>query len=126
MKLCITLALCMFCGCATTHKPVSIERNTNIETYKEVSIEPPLLVEINSVPPPFDVKGHIPYVLWINGMHISRPDQKALSAIVNKIGRENIPPINTKDIHKGWLEPRFVKKYFPNAEDIPWEQFRKQ
>ena len=66
-------------------------------------------MEINSVPPPFDVAGNFPYVLWINGKHIPYPPQEGLGGIVAKVGKDNIPPIDPKDIHKGWMEPHYGK-----------------
>ena len=106
MKLPVVLVLCILCGCAQSTK------KQNVNARVSVSNKAPVLIEINSVPQPFDVAGHYPYVLWINGMYISQPDYKALSDIINKIGEERIPDIDPRDIHDGWIQPRFVKRYF--------------
>ena len=66
-------------------------------------------IEINSVPPPFDLNGHAPYVLWINGKKVDLPKEDLL-ALVNKVGVEKIPKINPLDIHKGWLWSHFVQR----------------
>lgn len=65
------------------------------------------LMEINSVPEPFDVAGSYPYVLWVNGRRFNVPMQE-LKGIVAQIGKENIPPIDNNDIHKGWMRSFFA------------------
>jgi len=62
------------------------------------------VIEINSIPPPFDVNGRFPYVVWVNGKRVDMP-QKDILVLVEKIGKENIKPSNNKDIHIGWLTP---------------------
>ena len=59
-------------------------------------------IEINSVPPPFDIDGRHPYVVWVNGERVNMP-KKDIIALVNKIGKENIKRADSKDIHRGWL-----------------------
>ena len=73
----------------------------------------PTLIEINSVPPPFDLGGDDPYVVWMNGKKVNLPKSDVV-ALVNKVGKENIPPIDVADIHKGWLWPHYVKR-----EELP-------
>ena len=65
---------------------------------------PPPLIEVNSVPFPFDVDGAYPYVVWVNGRRVDMPKREILS-LVKKIGTENILPSTNKDIHAGWLTP---------------------
>lgn len=65
------------------------------------------LMEINSVPQPFDIAGNYPYVLWINGARFHVPS-KQLESVVASVGKENIPAINSNDIHKGWLRSFFA------------------
>ena len=133
MKTNLLLAFYLLCGCTIATPPISTKisrETTNTARHdlegKHSLNEPPLLIEINSVPPPFDVDGYMPYVLWINGMYIKNPDKKALTAIVSKIGVKNIPPIDPTNIHKGWLEPRFVKEYLSNPNSVTWEQLQKR
>lgn len=76
-------------------------------TLLEVFFKTPLLMEINSVPPPFDVAGNYPYVLWINGRRVQNIPMGELRAVVNKVGKENIKQIDLADIHKGWLTPHY-------------------
>lgn len=63
-------------------------------------------IEINSIPPPFDVNGRRPYAVWVNGQRVDMP-KKDIMALVNKIGKENIKPADTNDIHRGWLFSHF-------------------
>jgi hypothetical protein len=69
----------------------------------------PLLIEINSVPPPFDLGGNNPYVVWMNGRKVHLPKED-LVVLVDKVGKKNIPNINLIDIHKGWLWPHFARR----------------
>ena len=62
------------------------------------------IIEINSIPPPFNINGRFPYVVWMNGKRVDMP-QKDILALIKKIGKENIKPSNNKDIHIGWLIP---------------------
>ena len=64
----------------------------------------PQVIEINSVPPPFDVNGRFPYVVWANGERVDLPREE-LILLVKKIGKDNIKPSKNKDIHAGWLFP---------------------
>ena len=63
-------------------------------------------IEINSIPPPFDVNGRRPYAVWVNGQRVEMP-KKDIMVLVNKIGKENIKPADTNDIHRGWLFSHF-------------------
>tara|TARA_R110000772_G_scaffold84506_2_gene178322 strand:+ start:183 stop:512 length:330 start_codon:yes stop_codon:yes gene_type:complete len=63
-------------------------------------------IEINSIPPPFDVNGIRPYAVWVNGQRVNMP-KKDIMTLVKKIGKENIKPANTDDIHRGWLFSHF-------------------
>lgn len=88
-----------------TTEPIASDKLKVLVTHTEGSY----LMEINSVPKPFDIAGSYPYVLWINGKRFSMP-QKELEDIVVKIGEENIPTINSNDIHKGWLRSFFAEE----------------
>ncbi len=70
--------------------------------------EYPVAIEINSIPPPFNLNGHNPYVVWMNGKRITLP-KKDLLLLVDKVGKKNIPIANHDDIHRGWLFPYFAK-----------------
>jgi hypothetical protein len=73
-------------------------------------------IEINSVPPPFDIDGRYPYVVWVNGERIDLP-KKDIITLVNKIGKENIKKANPEDIHRGWLFSHLTgsSSHKPNA-----------
>ena len=73
----------------------------------ENSLQYPVAIEINSVPFPFDLNGHYPYVVWMNGKRVELPKEDLIT-LVNKVGKENIPLADTKDIHRGWLSPYFA------------------
>ena len=88
-----------------TIEPIGADKLKVLVTHTEGSY----LMEINSVPQPFDIAGTYPYVLWINGKRFSMP-QEDLKDIVAKIGAENIPTINSNDIHKGWLRSFFAEE----------------
>ena len=60
------------------------------------------VIEINSTPPPFDVNGVFPYVVWVNGRRVNM-QKKDIMALVDKIGKDNIKRANALDIHRGWL-----------------------
>jgi hypothetical protein len=68
------------------------------------------LIEVNSVPFPFDVDGLHPYVVWVNGRRVNMPKHEILD-LVKKIGKENIHPSTNKDIHVGWLTPHLPPTY---------------
>jgi hypothetical protein len=118
MKNLLLILIAFGLGCQTNFNQESTMRNSSAkpennqsESVKVLITHPegPYLMEINSVPPPFDVAGNFPYVLWVNGKHIPRPPYKDLNEIVAKVGKDNIPPIDPKDIHKGWIVPHYAK-----------------
>ena len=100
-KNCLTiiLALLIF-GCLQREMP---ERHMSTKEVQSI------MIEINNVPPPFNLNGNNPYVIWMNGKRVNLPKED-LKELVNKVGAENIPKINKGDIHKGWLYPHTSKK----------------
>ena len=91
-------------GCISSNSPTEgdfLKREGNGMYYAHK----PMLMEINSVPPPFDIGGNFPYVLWINGKRVPYAPMKELSAVVAKVGEDKIKDIDYADIHKGWLYP---------------------
>ena len=68
--------------------------------FVEKKLLPQTLIEINSIPHPFNVNGIHPYVVWVNGQRVDLPRDEVLS-LINKIGAENIKPPSNKDIHLG-------------------------
>ena len=77
-----------------------------------IKVTTPMFIEINSKPPPFDLGGATPYVLWVNGERFHLPPSE-LIYLVNKIGANKINNTNVADIHKGWLYP--IKGPFPQS-----------
>jgi hypothetical protein len=69
----------------------------------------PVLIEVNSVPHPFDLNGRAPYVLWVNGVRIDVSNED-LSYFISRIGADNIKPTESQDIHQGWLWPNLANK----------------
>jgi hypothetical protein len=98
MKFILTLSCLITISC-------SQQRNASYSPYSDR--EAIVLIEINSVPPPFDINSKNPYAVWINGKKVDPPIEY-IEALVHKVGEENIPKINKKDIHKGWLHPWYV------------------
>ena len=74
----------------------------------EGSLSYPVAIEINSVPFPFDLNGHYPYVVWMNGKRVELPKEDLIT-LVNKVGADNIPLADSQDIHRGWLSPYFAE-----------------
>ena len=60
------------------------------------------IIEVNSIPFPFNVNGTQPYVVWVNGHRVEMP-KKDIMALVDKIGKDNIKGADPSDIHRGWL-----------------------
>ena len=87
-------------GCVT--QPTSTVR-LSLEDY----FQDPLFIEVNNVPPPFDVNGHFPYVLWINGERVLYAPTEEIQALIKKVGNNNIRKLNSSDIHAGWLKPHY-------------------
>ena len=79
-------------GCISSNSPTEgdfLKREGNGMYYAHK----PMLMEINSVPPPFDIGGNFPYVLWINGKRVPYAPMKELSAVVAKVGEDKIKDI---------------------------------
>ena len=92
-------------GYAYNPKP----RNLFIRAQIDEKEAKPVTIEINSVPPPFDLGGNDPYVAWMNGRKVDLPKEDLIK-LVNKVGEENIPDLDPADIHKGWLHPHHAKR----------------
>ena len=105
MKFFLGVSLLFFASCKKSYppEPLPFEVSNN-----------PVAIEINSVPPPFDLGGHNPYVVWMNGKRVNLPKKDVIS-LVNQVGEDNIPPADMRDIHRGWLFPYFaeVEEGFP-------------
>lgn len=69
----------------------------------------PVFIEINQVPPPFDIGGRDPYVIWINGAKVKVPSHY-IQPIINDVGRENIRPIDIPNLHEGWIYPHYFEQ----------------
>ena len=68
-----------------------------------------VFVEINQVPPPFDIGGLDPYVIWINGKREKVPVHY-IKPIIEEIGMENIKALDIPNLHDGWLRPHFFEQ----------------
>jgi hypothetical protein len=91
-------------GCISNNQPLEGDffQNQDEDIFY---VSGPMFIEINNIPPPFDVAGNFPYVLWINGQRVPYAPVKELTAVVSKIGKDKIKEIDYADIHKGWLYP---------------------
>jgi hypothetical protein len=92
-------------GCVYSPKPQKYFIQSPIDEVETKAV----LIEINSVPAPFNLGGDDPYVVWMNGRKVDLP-KKDLVELVNKVGLQNIPDIDPVDIHKGWLWPHHAKR----------------
>lgn len=111
VKGCVSLSfvfLLLGCNSAPAPQPDLISYSHE-DTIK---VTTPMFIEINSKPPPFDLGGATPYVLWVNGERFHLPPSE-LIYLVNKIGANKINNTNVADIHKGWLYP--IKGPFPQS-----------
>ena len=95
MKFILALSYLITVGC-------SQQRNAGLSLSPS---ETPVLIEINSVPSPFDINGKDPYVVWVNGRKVD-PPKEYIEELVEKMGAENITKSEGEDIHEGWLWPR--------------------
>ena len=75
----------------------------------QVSPAQPVFIEINQVPPPFDIGGLDPYVIWVNGARVKVPNHY-IDSIIENIGRDNIKPIDIPNLHEGWIRPHFFEQ----------------
>lgn len=82
---------------------------TQISQVTELSLIQPVFIEINEVPPPFDIGGLEPYVIWINGARVKVPPHY-IHTIIEDVGRENISPIDIPNLHEGWLHPHYFEQ----------------
>ena len=92
-----------------TFEELSTGENIPSEISPKIVEEKDLvLMEINSIPPPFNLGKHDAYVVWINGCRV-HPSKKSIVNFVNLVGKENFQSINVDDIHKGWLHPHYIE-----------------
>ena len=91
------------------------EKQKNILFAADIKLPPPFAnhrheIQINSIPPPLDVNGKLPFTVWVNGKQLYL-DGKKLQGLKEYLGLEEENPNNIADIHsgKGWLQPRILK-----------------
>lgn len=89
------LFIFIFLGCSKTQ---SVDPQEGVDS-----------IEINSIPPPFNINGSRPCVVWVNGTKVDLP-KKDLISLINKIGKENMANPSEEDIHKGWLWPHHANR----------------
>ena len=68
-------------------------------------------VQINEIPHPFNLNGHIPCVIWVNGkkLNISPLEAQKLAKAVDLTSR---PKIHASKLHsgEGWIKPLSVTR----------------
>lgn len=68
-------------------------------------------VQINEIPHPFNLNGHIPCVIWVNGkrLNISPQEAQKLAQAVDLSSREKI---HASKLHsgEGWIKPLSVTR----------------
>jgi hypothetical protein len=103
----IMITLFFIAGCNHTQK----EMHKAEESPQVPPNLPPHVIEINSVPHPFNLGGYEPYVVWVNGQRINLTlNQK--KDLINIIKAENIKPVSEADLHSGdgWLHPLYPSR----------------
>lgn len=63
-------------------------------------------IQINHIPHPFNMNGHSPCAVWINGQEVDlTPSQAQILAKI--LNLKSYPPIDDKKLHEGigWLQP---------------------
>ncbi|NCF42964.1 MAG: hypothetical protein GWP32_08825 [Bacteroidetes bacterium] len=108
--------LLFFVGCESSKTEVS-----NIDSSK-LELPPPIPnftpnivklseVQINEIPHPFNINGHIPCVIWVNGkrLNISPLEAQKLAKAVDLSSR---PKIHASRLHsgEGWAKPLSVTR----------------
>jgi len=68
-------------------------------------------IQINSIPPPLDINGKLPFTVWVNGKQLHLNGKK-LQGLKKYLGLKQENPNSIADIHsgKGWLRPRILKQ----------------
>ena len=112
--------LLFFVGC----EPSKIKNSTlDMETFKAPPPPPSILptipapnfipntaklakIQINEIPHPFNLNGHIPCVIWVNGkrLNISPQEAQKLAEAVDLSSRQKI---HAAKLHsgEGWIKP---------------------
>ena len=91
------------------------EKQKNILFAAGIKLPPPFAnhrheIQINSIPPPLNVNGKLPFTVWVKGKKLHL-DSKKLQGLKEYLSREEENANNIADIHsgKGWLRPRILK-----------------
>jgi|TARA_B110000305_G_C19390028_1_gene614325 hypothetical protein len=68
-------------------------------------------VQINEVPHPFNLNGHIPCVVWVNGKQLTITPREAQN-LANAVNLESRERIGTAQLNsgEGWLKPLTIIK----------------
>lgn len=109
----IILTVCFFAPLAFLvfgyNRPAPNPSSPQLTQIREVPPVQPVFIEINQVPPPFDIGGVDPYVIWINGKR-ERVPAHYIHPIIENIGTANIKPIDIPNLHDGWLWPHYFEQ----------------
>lgn len=75
------------------------------------SIEDVAEIQVNPIPHPFNLNGHLPFAVWVNGKQL-KLDHKSSKDIANFLGLKFTQPEDTAEIHsgEGWLYPLDINK----------------
>jgi len=103
----IMITLIFLTGCNHAQKQIHKAE----ETPQMPPDLPPHVIEINSVPHPFNLNGHNPYVVWVNGKLIKLTSNQK-KELINIVKAENIKPVSDADLHSGdgWLHPLYPSR----------------
>jgi hypothetical protein len=63
-------------------------------------------IQVNPIPHPFNLNGHFPYAVWVDGQRLKLTPQE-MNQLIVALDLKFEQPKNTKNIHngEGWLYP---------------------
>ena len=113
---CKILVFCSILFVALPQTRSIVEKTQEPTLISEMYLPPPFAshrheIQINSIPPPLDVNGRLPFTVWVNGKQLHL-DGKKLQGLKEYLSLKQENPNSIADIHsgKGWLRPRILKQ----------------
>ena len=68
-------------------------------------------IQVNRLPHPFNLNGHMPYAIWVDGEKLAL-DSHELKSLATALNLKFTQPEDTAEIHngEGWLFPKKIKE----------------
>ncbi len=113
---CKTLSSCGVLLLILTQTSSVVEpQKENSSFLSQMALPPPFAnhsheIQINSIPPPLDLNGKLPFSVWLNGKQLTLDSEK-LKEVKKILGIKEENPNSIAGIHSGmqWLKPRNLK-----------------